>query len=95
MGGEEFCLILPETDSQGAIALAQELRELVVSTQFELSNTTIPLTISCGVCTYQQQKAATPVTIFDGADKALYQAKLDGRNQVQVKEIESTHVDKE
>jgi two-component system, sensor histidine kinase LadS len=86
-GGEEFCLILPETDSEGAVAFAQELRELVLSSSFEFDTTSINLTISCGVCTYQQQKDVTPVDIFDGADKALYQAKADGRNQVQVKEI--------
>lgn len=86
-GGEEFCLILPETDSEGAVAFAQELRELVQSSSFDFDSTSINLTVSCGVCTYQQQKDVTPVDIFDGADKALYQAKADGRNQVQVKEI--------
>lgn len=86
-GGEEFCLILPETDSEGAVAFAQELRELVQSSSFDFDSTSINLTVSCGVCTYQQQKNVTPVDIFDGADKALYQAKADGRNQVQVKEI--------
>ena len=86
-GGEEFCLILPETDSEGAVAFAQELRELVLTSSFDFDSTSINLTVSCGVCTYQQQKDVTPVDIFDGADKALYQAKADGRNQVQVKEI--------
>lgn len=86
-GGEEFCLILPETDSDGAVAFAQELRELVLSSSFNFDSTSINLTISCGVCTYQQQKNVTPVEIFDGADKALYQAKADGRNRVQVKNI--------
>lgn len=91
-GGEEFCLILPETDSEGAVAFAQELRELVQSSSFSFDSTSINLTISCGVCTYQQQKDATPVDIFDGADKALYQAKADGRNQVQVKNISAATI---
>jgi diguanylate cyclase (GGDEF)-like protein len=86
-GGEEFCLILPETDSKGAVAFAQELRELVQESSFNFESTSINLTVSCGVCTYHQQKDVTPVNIFDGADKALYQAKADGRNQVQIKEI--------
>lgn len=83
-GGEEFCLILPETDSEGAVAFAQELRELVMNKPFELDTTAIDLTISCGVSTYQQQKDILPVDIFNEADKALYKAKLNGRNQVQV-----------
>ncbi|MDO6446749.1 diguanylate cyclase [Colwellia sp. 1_MG-2023] len=86
-GGEEFCLILPETNIDGAVAFAEELRELVLATSFNFDSTSINLTISCGVCTYQQQKNVTPIDIFDGADKALYQAKADGRNQVQIKEI--------
>ncbi|MEW6989672.1 diguanylate cyclase [Colwelliaceae bacterium 6441] len=86
-GGEEFCLILPETDRQGAVKFAQELRELVMSTAFMFDNRSINLTISCGVCTYQQEKDMTPVELFDGADKALYQAKANGRNQVQIAEI--------
>ncbi|MCO4799126.1 MAG: diguanylate cyclase [Colwelliaceae bacterium] len=86
-GGEEFCLILPETTSEGAIAFAQELRELVMSSSFDFDSTSINLTISCGICTYQQEKEAAPVDIFNAADKALYQAKVDGRNQVQIKEI--------
>ena len=86
-GGEEFCLILPETNTDGAVAFAQELRELVASTLFDFDSSSINLTISCGVCTYQQQKDITPIDIFDGADKALYQAKADGRNQVQVREV--------
>ncbi|MDT0604404.1 GGDEF domain-containing protein [Thalassotalea castellviae] len=89
-GGEEFCLILPETNTDGAVAFAQELRELVFSTPFDFDSQSINLTISCGVCTYQQQKDIAPIDIFDGADKALYQAKADGRNQVQVKEIVAT-----
>ena len=59
-GGEEFCLILPETNTDGAVAFAQELRELVASTLFDFDSSSINLTISCGVCTYQQQKDITP-----------------------------------
>jgi diguanylate cyclase len=81
-GGEEFCLILPETDSNGAISLAEELRESVEVCQISYNNITIKLTISCGISTYLQQKHVKPEHLFALADKALYKAKDNGRNQV-------------
>lgn len=81
-GGEEFCLILPETDSQGAYALAEELRESIASCQVSYNNTIISLTISCGISTYLQQKDVQAEHLFAAADQALYQAKHNGRNQV-------------
>lgn len=89
-GGEEFCLILPETDTEGAISIAEELRKQVVTTSFTIEQQSISLTISCGVSTYKQQSDVNPIDIFNAADKALYQAKEHGRNQV--KEIAVTAV---
>jgi diguanylate cyclase (GGDEF)-like protein len=87
-GGEEFCLILPETDSKGAIALAEELRESIETCQISYNNIVIKLTISCGISTYLQQKNVKPEHIFAVADKALYKAKNNGRNQVNQQEFE-------
>ncbi len=89
-GGEEFCLILPETDQLGAMALANELRVKVTEQVFDLVTEKLSLTISCGVTSYQQQAQAQPVDIFNAADKALYQAKKNGRNQVANQEIMSS-----
>jgi len=80
-GGEEFCLILPDTEPQGAVLLAEQLRESISEQAFRYQNIEIPLTISCGISTYQQEKFITAEQIFAGADKALYQAKHNGRNQ--------------
>lgn len=80
-GGEEFCLILPNTDAEGALLLAEQLRLAVSEHAFTSQEIEIALTISCGICTYQQQVDIGPEQIFAGADKALYQAKHDGRNQ--------------
>lgn len=82
-GGEEFCLILPDTDSQGAIALAEVLRKSVTKQAYRYQNVEIPLTISCGISTYVQQPEIQPEQLFAYADKALYQAKDAGRNQTQ------------
>jgi len=80
-GGEEFCLILPNTDAEGALLLAEQLRLDICEHTFIFQEIEIPLTISCGICTYQQQVDIGPEQIFSGADKALYQAKHDGRNK--------------
>ncbi len=81
-GGEEFCIVLPDTDSKGAIALAETLRENVAEFDFSHKEKTISVTLSCGVSPYTQQPSAFPEHIFIAADKALYQAKRNGRNQV-------------
>lgn len=82
-GGEEFCLILPDTDTQGAVAVAEELRQRIEKQNVHFQDTVLSLTISCGVACYQQQTYATVEAIFASADKALYQSKLNGRNQTQ------------
>jgi len=86
-GGEEFCIILPETDQAGAMALSEELRELVADQQIKMDDVLVSFTISCGISTYQQQATVKPIDIFNAADKALYQAKNSGRNQVQNQDI--------
>lgn len=82
-GGEEFCLILPNTDAEGALQVAEQLRLLISEQVFQFQGIEISPTISCGICTYQQQVDIGPEQIFSGADKALYQAKHNGRNQTQ------------
>ncbi|WP_246028768.1 sensor domain-containing diguanylate cyclase [Litorilituus sediminis] len=82
-GGEEFCLILPDTENHGAFSLAESLRENIARHPFHYQESEIPITISCGVCTYQQQNDVEPEQIFSGADNALYKAKNSGRNQTQ------------
>jgi len=82
-GGEEFVLILPDTDTQGAIALAESIRETILAFDFIVEQSELPLTISSGVSTYLQQDDMTHLDIFAAADKALYQAKQLGRNQTQ------------
>lgn len=82
-GGEEFCLILPDTDAKGALALAETLRERIAEQPFIYDGKDISLTVSNGIFTYVQQENVTPEQIFSCADKALYQAKNHGRNQTQ------------
>ena len=88
-GGEEFCLILPETDSKGALVLAEELRESIETCQISYNNIAIKLTISCGISTYLQQKNIKPEHLFAVADQALYKAKDNGRNQITQQDFEN------
>ena len=87
-GGEEFCLILPETDAQGALTLAQEICQSARQQKIYSNENIVTLSVSCGVTTYQQEKDITPEIIFEHVDKALYKAKETGRDQVQVMPIE-------
>jgi diguanylate cyclase (GGDEF)-like protein len=83
-GGEEFCIILPDTDESGAIALAEALRKIIEHQVCTHKSIKISLTISGGIFTYIQQDNVKPEQIFTRADKALYEAKNDGRNQARV-----------
>lgn len=76
-GGEEFLMILPDTKSEGAVAIANKLRRRIQSHQFmEIGN----LTASFGVA--EMKGNITAVELVSMADQALYQSKENGRNQV-------------
>ena len=83
-GGEEFCIILPDTDEKGAMVFAEALRKNIEHQACSHKDIEIPLTISSGIFTYMQQNGVKPEQIFTSADKALYEAKHNGRNQTQV-----------
>jgi diguanylate cyclase (GGDEF)-like protein len=79
-GGEEFLLILPETDSEAAQALAERIRKSVEITRIVEDYS---IAASFGVTTYHIERSLED--LLDFADRALYQAKHNGRNQVVVK----------
>ncbi|NKC01355.1 MAG: diguanylate cyclase [Pseudomonadales bacterium] len=82
LGGEEFALLLPETNKQGAIKLAQRLRAGIEQFPYsELVSKNIQVTASIGVATVSP-KIKEPLTILKVADRALYKAKNGGRNMV-------------
>jgi diguanylate cyclase (GGDEF)-like protein len=81
-GGEEFTVILPETSLQTAYERADELRQLVHGLHLEhLGQSLGGITISLGVAVYPQH-GKNPETLLEAADKALYEAKHAGRDQV-------------
>lgn len=82
-GGEEFGIILPQTDKKRASASARRLRKVVEGTKFK-GEEKLPrgrLTISIGVATYPED-AASREELIQRADEALYEAKHLGKNRV-------------
>lgn len=81
-GGEEFTMILSHTDANGAMQVANRLREAIEKAEFTYEDKKIPLTVSIGVSTLQKDDNVK--TLFSKADSALYEAKFNGRNQVKI-----------
>ena len=81
-GGEEFALILPATSSAGAMRLVEGIRKTIETTFVDTSAGSIALTVSAGICTLVVQSSDDEAVIIERADKALYAAKRNGRNQV-------------
>lgn len=78
-GGEEFCVLLPATDGDGAVALAERLRQAVAQPG---DGDKRPLTASFGIAIWRI--GDTAATLFDRADQALYRAKMRGRDRVEL-----------
>ncbi|MGZ5010163.1 MAG: GGDEF domain-containing protein [Methylobacter sp.] len=81
-GGEEFTMLLPNTDSQSALSRANQLRQVIEKTGFNASGTSVAITISCGITEFIPDD--TDEAAFERADQALYQAKQQGRNRCNV-----------
>ena len=78
-GGEEFSILLPETSSGEASVIAERIRFRVEQTEFPNRS----VTVSIGIATFSDAFAGTN-DLISAADKALYRAKREGRNNVQV-----------
>ncbi|MDB5917346.1 MAG: diguanylate cyclase response regulator [Massilia sp.] len=82
-GGEEFAIVLPDTDQSGALLIANACRTHIE--QLAIDNPRSPngvITMSIGLITIVPSRAGSAEALVAAADKALYQAKNDGRNQV-------------
>jgi two-component system cell cycle response regulator len=82
-GGEEFIIVMPETDMAVAASVAERLRRRIATEPFAVSEgtRTIPVTLSIGIATLRERDD-TPAGLLKRADQALYRAKRDGRNRV-------------
>lgn len=80
-GGEEFCLLLPHTPLEGAEQMARRVRQAIAELPLSWDGSTIQLTASVGVAACEQP-AETVSQLMMRADRALYQAKTEGRDRV-------------
>jgi len=83
IGGEEFVFLLPYTSKEGAQQVAEKLRKKVQEASFVIGNKTLSITSSFGIATFPED-ADTQETLMKNADTALYKAKHNGRNRVEV-----------
>jgi diguanylate cyclase (GGDEF)-like protein len=89
-GGEEFLIILPECCLECAVTFAERLRSSISSEQMDTSEGMIPVTISLGVATSREGQRDEQ-TLVRAADAALYRAKENGRNRVEIASDDVIH----
>src|SRR5581483_3167427 len=82
IGGDEFALIVPDTETAGAVALAERLRHRVETQRIGIDRDLI-LTVSVGIASFPEH-ATTTDRLFDAADTALYEVKRAGGNAVAI-----------
>jgi len=85
-GGEEFAVLLPGTTPEGALAVAEGIRRQVESLAIPHAASTAAevVTVSVGVASVMPSPEERPDALVAAADAALYRAKSDGRNRVEL-----------
>jgi len=81
-GGEEYTVILPETNREEACVFAERVRSVVESLRLEYDDVTIRFSISGGIATFPEVEANHPSDLIEMADMALYHSKKQGRNRI-------------
>jgi diguanylate cyclase (GGDEF)-like protein len=83
-GGDEFVVLFPETNMQGAVEIAERLRQKLGQITIALKKETMKVTVSGGLACLESMgnNNVNLIDFFEEADKALYQAKADGRNRI-------------
>lgn len=82
-GGEEFAVLLPETRMEGALVIAERVRETVGSKAVEVDGECIRISVSVGVASHANDSEVNAQILLKKVDLALYRAKAAGRNRVE------------
>ncbi len=91
-GGEEFCIILPETRVGNTTAVAERIRQRLAASRFDVGADQVSITASIGIAgmdSVADDGLVTSAALIERADRALYSAKHRGRNRVEVWPAES------
>ncbi|MGR6873584.1 GGDEF domain-containing response regulator [Pseudomonas sp. HK3] len=80
-GGEEFAVILPDTNEEQAMAVMNDIRQVFSQLDHNADDQEFQVSFSCGICSFNGHNADA---IIEHADQALYEAKKQGRNNVQI-----------
>ncbi len=88
-GGEEFSLILPDAGEENALALCERIREKVAAHLFTVGSQTLSITVSMGVYCKTGGDKTPSQDILRLADEALYRAKQNGRNRVELAPVKA------
>lgn len=81
-GGEEFVLVLPLTNTKGAVRVVERIREAMADQLFGGRRASISVTASAGIATWPNPKIDSAESLLEAADEALYGAKRAGRNRL-------------
>lgn len=88
LGGEEFCVLLPETRGSDVLVVAERLRQITERQKLSYDGKAINVSVSIGTAEYESI-ADTITSVIKRADQSLYKAKSLGRNRVETSTIES------
>jgi diguanylate cyclase (GGDEF)-like protein len=94
-GGDEFAILMPETDARGAQQLGQRLQREIADWRFTVGRKDISITVSIGISAFPLEKIVDSERILVEADHALFVAKSRGKNQITVfglRKDESKHI---
>jgi diguanylate cyclase (GGDEF)-like protein len=83
VGGEEFCIVIPEADEAGTRRLLERIRTEIEALPFKFGKETVPVTCSIGAA-FIDEEMLSSMALIECADKALYHAKATGRNKLVV-----------
>ena len=82
IGGEEFSIMMPDTDNEDAFHMGERIREKIEKRVISFDDKVICVTVSIGLCSVNHKDTDTLQSILQHSDDALYQAKKNGRNQI-------------
>lgn len=82
IGGEEFAILLPNTNRLSAAVMAERIRTALEKLRVEIGTVLIPVTASLGMASYRGEKVGTIRELLNIADRRMYVAKKQGRNRI-------------